>query len=270
MPRPTVSQTRLLGVGLASLALMGCAADSVLIGAAVFPGAWLCQLLWVHTATAPGWARLLWVCMAGAASYFLYGVILILLVGLLRRLLRLDLREGAYPLLSLEAVKWAMSTALKSPVSITFLSVLLLTPFAAVFYRVMGARIGRGVQINSTSCADPSLLEIGDHAVIGGHATIVGHLFEEGRLILKRVRIGQRVVVGLNAIILPGADVGDGATIAAGAVVPKDTRIAPGSVYLGVSLRWPGRATASRLAARPFWQDLIAPGHRSRARGGVR
>ena len=248
MPRLTVSQTRLLSVGLASLALVGYAAEIVLIGAAIFPGVFLCHLLWAHTAVAPMWARILWVCMAGVASYFLYGVILILLVGLLHRLLRLNLREGAYPLLSRGAVKWAVSTALKSPVSITFLNVLLLTPFAALFYRLMGAKIGRGVQINSKSCADPSLLEIGDQSVIGGHATIVGHLFEEGWLILKRVRIGQRVVVGLNAIILPGVDVGDGAAIAAGAVVPKDTRIAPGSVYLGVSVD--GRAALEYPVSR--------------------
>ncbi len=252
MPRSVARQTRLLSIGLAALALIGYAGEIPLLGAAIFPGAWLCHLLWVHTAAAPMWARILWVCMAGSASYFLYGVILILLVGLLRGLLRLNLREGAYPLVSLDAIKWAISTALKSPVSITFLSVLLLTPFAALFYRLMGAKIGREVQINSKSCADPSLLEIGDRSVIGGHATIVGHLFEEGRLILKRVRIGQRVVVGLNAIILPGVDVGDGAVIAAGAVVPKDTRIAPGSVYLGAPSepRRPSRSAGSR--ARPL------------------
>jgi acetyltransferase-like isoleucine patch superfamily enzyme len=236
MPRPTVTQTRLLSVGLASLALIGYAAETVLLGVAIFPGVWLCHWLWALTTAAPMWARILWISMAGAAAYFLYGVVLILLVGLLHSVLRLNLREGAYPLISLQAIKWAMSTALKSPVSITFLNVLLLTPFAAIFYRLMGAKIGRGVQINAKSCADPSLLEIGDQSVIGGHATIVGHLFEEGRLILKRVRIGKRVVVGLNAIILPGAEIGDGASIAAGAVVPKDTRIAPRSVYLGATV----------------------------------
>jgi acetyltransferase-like isoleucine patch superfamily enzyme len=224
-----------LSLGLGSLALLGYAAEVALVGVAVFPGVFLCHLLWLHTAGAPLWARILWASMAAVAAYFLYGALLILLAGLLQRLLRLNLREGAHPLLSLEAAKWAVSIALKSPVSITFLNVLLLTPFAAVFYRLMGAKIGRGVQINTKSCADPSLLEIGDQSVIGGHATIVGHVFEEGRLLLKRVRIGKGVVVGINAVILPGADVGDGAMIGAGAVVPKDARVAPGSVYRGAA-----------------------------------
>ncbi len=247
MPESGVSHTRLLSLGVVLLLLVGYAVEIVLIGVAFFPGVFLCHLLWMHTTAVSSWARILWICVAGVAAYFLYGVTLMLLVGLLRSLLRLNLQEEAYPLLSVGAAKWAVTIALKSPVSITFLGFLLLTPFVASFYRLMGAKIGRDVQINSKSCADPSLLEIGDQSVIGGHATILGHLFEGGRLILKRVRIGKRVVVGLNAIILPGADVGDGAVIAAGAVVPKDTRIAPGSVYLGV----PGKQQRPLRSAKP-------------------
>ncbi|MBI4597713.1 MAG: hypothetical protein HY737_04835 [Candidatus Omnitrophica bacterium] len=172
-------------------------------------------------------------CCAAGAAYFLYGFTLVGITGGLRGALRLRLREGAHPLMSAEAAAWGISIALRSPVSITFLSFLLLTPFAPLFYRLMGARIGRDVQINTKSCADPLLLEIGEGSVIGGHATIVSHAFEHHQLVLKKVKIGARVVVGLNAVILPGVEVGDGATIAAGAVVPKNTCIAPGSVYFG-------------------------------------
>jgi hypothetical protein len=67
MSRRTASQTRWLSFGLALLALMGYAAEIVLIGVAIFPGVWLCYLLWAHTAATPMWARILWVCMAGVA-----------------------------------------------------------------------------------------------------------------------------------------------------------------------------------------------------------
>jgi acetyltransferase-like isoleucine patch superfamily enzyme len=222
-----------ISIGIALLAVAGYAVEIVLVGLAIFPGVLLCHALWTHTATVPIGVRMLSMCMAGAAAYFLYGLTLVLLVGLLRSTLRLNLREGDYPLRSAEAIKWAVTVALKSPASITFLNLLLLTPFAALFYRLMGAQIGRGVLINSKSCADPSLLKIGDYTVIGGHATVLGHSFERGRLILRRVRIGSRVVVGVNAVILPGAKIGDGATIAAGAVVLKGARVAPGSTYVG-------------------------------------
>lgn len=239
-----------LSAGLAVLAAIGYAAEIALVGAAIFPGAWLCHALWVHTAAVPmGW-RIWWMCLAGAAAYFIYGATLIALVGLLRSLFRLHLREGEYPLRSAEALRWALAVAVKSPVSITVLPVLLLTPFATLFYRLMGATIGRNVLINSTSCADPTLLEIGDDTVIGGHATVLGHAFEGGRLVLSRVRIGSRVVVGVNAVILPGAEVGDDATIAAGAVVPKGARIPPGSTYLGAPDQHGGRSEGWRPRSR--------------------
>ncbi len=108
-----------------------------------------------------------------------------------------------------------------------------MTPFAALFYRLMGAKLGLNVQINSKFCADLSLLEIGDNVVIGGHATIIAHSFESRGLILRRVQIGRGAIIGLNAIVLPGADIGERAVVGAGVCVPKDTKIAPGTVYLG-------------------------------------
>jgi len=222
-----------LATGMLLGTLMLGALDIVILGSALFPAALWCHAVWVSTSHFVAWQRILVMCFAGVAGYFLYGVTLMAIVGALRTALRLNLREGTYALVSIGAIKWALATGLKAPVSVTFMNFILMTPLAPLFYRLMGAKIGRNVHINSKSCADPSLLEIGDRSVIGGHATIIGHAFEKGRLMLKRVMIGRDVVVGLNAVLLPGVEVGDGATIAAGAIVPKDTVVAPGSNYLG-------------------------------------
>lgn len=117
----------------------------------------------------------------------------------------------------------------------TFLITVAQALFALCLYLLGVARLGKHVQINSKFCADLSLLEIGDGSVIGGHATVIGHSFEREKLILKKVKIGRQVVVGLNAVILPGVEIGDGALIAAGAIVPKNTTVVPGSVYLGAT-----------------------------------
>lgn len=47
--------------------------------------------------------------------------------------------------------------------------------------------------------------------------------------------IGRGAIIGLNAIVLPGVEVGDRAVVGAGVFVPKDTKIEPGTVYLGKS-----------------------------------
>jgi hypothetical protein len=69
---------------------------------------------------------------------------------------------------------------------------MILTPLLPLFFKLMGVKVGKNVQINSKYCADFFMLEIDDNAVIGGHATVIGHSFERGRLILKKVIIGKK------------------------------------------------------------------------------
>ena len=215
------------------LALTLYVVGATVLGLALFPAVWLCHFVWQHTTSQSMGQQTLWVCLAAGAGYFIFGFSLMLLAGLLRLVFRLDLKEGEYPLASLGMLRWYISSALQFIVWSVFGDFLLMTPFAALFYRLMGAKLGLNVQINSKFCADLSLLDIGDNAVIGGHATVIAHSLEARGLILKQVRIGRNAIMGLNAIVLPGADIGDRAVVGAGVFVPKDTKVPPGTVYLG-------------------------------------
>lgn len=215
------------------LALLLYVVAATVLGLALFPAVVLCHSVWRHTAGQPMGQQTLWVCLAAGAGYFVFGFSLMFLAALLRWIFRLDLKEGTHPLASLGMLRWYISNALQFIVWSVFGDFLLMTPFAALFYRLMGAKLGLNVQINSKFCADLSLLEIGDNAVIGGHATVIAHALEARGLILKKVRIGRSAIVGLNAIVLPGVEIGERAVIGAGVFVPKDTTIPPGTVYVG-------------------------------------
>lgn len=223
----------LVTVGQLLFTLLLYALGITVIGLALFPGAVLCYSAWFQTMAQTVPMRLFLISFSVAAAYFLYGISLILIVAALRVLLGWRLREGEYPTVSLGAIRWACANALQLVVTVTFMDFILLTPLAPFFYRLMGAKVGRHVQINSKNCADLALLEIGDGSVIGGHATVIGHSFERGRLILRKVRIGRKAVIGLNAVVLPGTEIGEGTIVAAGAVVPKDTKVPSNSVYYG-------------------------------------
>ena len=223
----------LLTVIRVALALTLYMVGAIVLGLALFPAVLLCHMVWEHANGQPMWQQTLWVCLAAGTSYFIFGFSLMFLAALLRWTFRLDLKEGEYPLASLGMLRWYISSALQFIVWSVFGDFLLMTPFAALFYRLMGAKLGLNVQINSKYCADLSLLEIEDNAVIGGHATVITNSLEARGLILKKVRIGRNAIVGLNAIVLPGVDVGDRAVIGAGVFVPKDTKVPPGTVYLG-------------------------------------
>jgi hypothetical protein len=164
-------------------------------------------------------------------GYFIFGLSLMFLVGFLCSLFSIQLVEGEYKIGELQTMKWYFVNALFLLVRTVFMDFMLLTPFCILFYKLMGAKVGRNVQINSKNVADHSLLEIGDNSVIGGNATVIGHLFESKGLRLSRVKIGKNVIVGLNSVIMPGVVIGDGSVVAAGAIVPKNTIIEPNTIY---------------------------------------
>jgi acetyltransferase-like isoleucine patch superfamily enzyme len=214
----------------------------LVIGLAIFPAVSLVYLVWIQTAGYFPVLRLLSVCLTLAAAYFVYGFSLIFILGILKMVFRLNLKEGEYRVASVGMMRWMFINSLSYLLSITFMDFTLLTPLVVYFFRMMGAKVGKNVQINSTNCADLSLLEIGDNSVIGGHATVICHSFERGRLILRRVKIGKNVVIGLNSVVLAGSEIGDGAFITAGAVLGKNKIVEPHSVYAGV----PAESTKER------------------------
>ena len=169
-----------------------------------------------------------------ALGYFMFGFTLIIISGLVRTLLMLRLREGTHKVFSFQAIKWAFSNALYLLINFTFIDFILLTPFANLLQRLLGAKLGVNVQINSKFIFDATLLEIGDNTVVGGDAIIIGHVVERGLLKLKKVKIGKNVTIGSHATIMPGCEIGDNAIIGAGAVLLKNTKVEPHSVWYGV------------------------------------
>lgn len=205
----------------------------VILGLALFPAVKVLYWAWMISAGWPQEARLLYISFGIVCAYFIFGLSAMIMVGLTRLLLRLKLAEGEYKIGHPMFLKWFFVNALFLSVKTVFMDFMLLTPLCSLFYRLMGARLGLNVQINSKNVADHSLLEIGDNSVIGGNATVIGHSFESKGLLLRKVRLGRNVIVGLNAVILPGVTIGDHAVVAAGVIVPKNTVIEPRTVYYG-------------------------------------
>jgi non-ribosomal peptide synthetase-like protein len=126
-------------------------------------------------------------------------------------------------------------------VRFSFVNWIRVTPLLPLFHRLMGARIGRRVQINTAVVADQNLLTIGDDTVVGGDVTLVCHSAERGHLVTAPVTIGRGVTIGLMAVVFPGCTIGDGALISAGAVLSKHTKVGPGEIWAGVPARRVGR-----------------------------
>jgi hypothetical protein len=205
------------------------------IGLTLFPSLWIVYQYWNHCVLWVAWQRILCLCFVLVFCYFLFGLCLIVVSSLTRIILRLDVKEGIHPIGSANMLKWMMASALLISVRFFFMAFMLLTPFCALFYKWMGAKMGSNVQINSDRVGDVWMLEIGDNSVIGGSATVICHSFEKNGLNIKKVKIGRNVIIGLNAIVMPGVEIGDSCIIAAGAILPKDTKVEPKHIYLGIN-----------------------------------
>lgn len=224
----------LITVGQLIFTLIMYALGAVFFGAALVPGLVIFFRVLQITASLDPLLRVFLIGVSLAGGYFIFGLTLILLVGLFRTLFRLRLNEGSYPLLSLEAFKWMFISSLYLMIHYTFIDFILLTPFANLLFRLLGARLGRNVQFNSKFVFDATLLEIGDNTVVGGGAIIIGHIVERGKLKLKKVKIGKNVTIGSHSTIMPGCEIGDNAVIGAGAVLLKDSKVESRDVWFGI------------------------------------
>ncbi|KAJ9540426.1 hypothetical protein OSB04_026932 [Centaurea solstitialis] len=89
------------------------------------------------------------------------------------------------------------------------------TVFLKYWFELFGARIGSSVLLDTVDVTDPSLVFIGDQAVIAEGALIQGHEVRNGVLSFLPIRIGQRSEVGPYAVIQKGSILGDEAKVAA-------------------------------------------------------
>ncbi|MCM8611638.1 hypothetical protein [Accumulibacter sp.] len=169
-----------------------------------------------------------------AVCYFAYGLTLLFVAPLLNLVLGGRLRPYRGSAVSLTALRWYVHCTLTLVVRYSFLEFVTPSPFAQLYYRLMGMRIGRNVTINSTALADPSLLQLGDGVTIGGSASIMAHYAQGGYLVIAPVRIAAGATIGLRAIVMGGVEVGERAKVLAGSFVLPNTRVPAGETWAGI------------------------------------
>jgi len=179
------------------------------------------------------WEEFLITGIGAGMGVIVWGITLVILSGLLGGLFRPRLEPGRYPLQSFVTIQWAWSMVFHR-IALFFLPFLVPSFIGNTYYRLSGATLGQGIQINSAHLNDAGLVTLGDRVVIGGSAIINAHLTERGELVMAPVIIGNDALIGMESVIQPGCNIGEGAIIASRAVVPKWTTIPAGEVWAGI------------------------------------
>lgn len=181
-----------------------------------------------------GWWRYPCLGVAVAASFFAYGLSLLVIAPLLNALLGGRLRAYRGPAVSLTVIRWYVHCTMTLIVRYTFLDFVSPSIFQTLYYRWMGMRIGRNVTINSTAIADPSMIHLEDDVTIGGSASVLAHYAQGGYLVIAPVRIRKGATIGLRAVIMGGVEVGERARVLANSFVLPGTTIPAGETWAGV------------------------------------
>jgi hypothetical protein len=149
--------------------------------------------------------------LAFSLGYISYGLTIIIVVPIVNfiglKILPLKpFRGGWY---SMEAVPWYFHNALTQLVRYTFLDLMTPTPLNLLFFKWMGMKIGKGVQINSTNISDPALITLDDYVTIGGSSTLFAHYAQKGFLVIAPIHIKKNSTIGLKASIMGDVVIGE-------------------------------------------------------------
>ena len=176
----------------------------------------------------------------GALAIFIVLYPLMLLASIIAKWLVIGrYRAGAYPLWGGYFLRWWFVTAIQSAVPVAYLTG---TPLLNIYFRLMGAKIGRNVLLGTEDFAIYDLLEIGDDTSVGVDSGARGYAVENGMLIIGPVTIGKRCFVGTRSILRENTVMEDDAALEDLSLLPRGEKIPCGETWLGSPARPSGRA----------------------------
>jgi acetyltransferase-like isoleucine patch superfamily enzyme len=219
--------------------LSGFVVESLVFALAVLPAA----LFWAwhfRLSLPVNWLRTLVLTLAFVPAYLLFAFGLIVFSALVTRLLgwrtpagmEMRIADMEWPLL-----RWARYMISQHIVRLFAGAFYRSTPVWTLYLRLNGAKMGRGVFVNSLVLTDHNLLEFGDGVVIGSDVHLSGHTVEAGVVKTAPVRLGKNVTVGTGSVIGIGVEVGDNTQVGALSLIPKHRTLAANAVYVGVPVR---------------------------------
>ncbi|MFL0579978.1 Pls/PosA family non-ribosomal peptide synthetase [Dietzia sp. 179-F 9C3 NHS] len=214
-------------------------------------------LTWLGVANnVAAWAGVQW---ARPVSWWVLAVLAVLLIlpagrmvvtaGLCRALMA-GVRPGTYPRAgSVHLRLWAAERLVETSGAVSLGGAGWLVAFA----RLLGARIGRGVDLHTLPPVT-GLLTVGAHASIEPEVDLAGYWIDGDVVHIGAVEIGENAVVGARSTLLPGATVGRGAHVEIGSAVV-------GSVKAGK--RYAGSPALKRGKRGSSWPRELAPHSRA-------
>ncbi len=172
--------------------------------------------------------------LALTVTGLLYGVGCFAIVALLKWLLIGRYEARSVPMWTMFVWLSEGITSLYESVAIpNFLNYLRGTPMLPFFLRILGAKIGKDVYMDTADLTEFDCVSIGDRAEFNSFSGPQTHLFEDRIMKIGQVNIENDVVVNARSIILYNATVSHHAVLGPLSLVMKGENIPAKSAWIG-------------------------------------
>ncbi len=151
-------------------------------------------------------------------------------------------RAGEYPLWGSYYFRWWLVRRVLQTVPSHYLAG---TPVYALYFRLLGGRIGRDALLLCDFIDTVDLCHIGDDASLDAGSMLATSAVEGGLLKLGPVTVGARASLGAMAVAGRGCVIGDGAALDELSALPTGMAIPPGERWAGSPAAPAGRNNAT-------------------------
>ena len=264
-PRPTPPARP--GLPMRALALagyvLGAAAVAALFFLPVFPSFILIDWLDVHELDLgqlglPAWQAFFWYALLALPASAVLVAATILLSAAIRWLVLPRLQPGRWSVFSrVYYRKWLTNQIQES--SLHVLHGLYATVFAPFWYRVLGARIGKGAEISTAMGVVPDMLTLGDDTFIADAVMLGDEEIDSGWMTLRPTEIGARSFVGNGAYLPDGTELPADVLIGVQSRAPANGQMRAGDTWMGSpALHLPAREVTSGFAEHLTFRPSVA------------
>ena len=143
-------------------------------------------------------------------------------------------KPGRYPVWSFYYLRWWIANRFQT---LAWADMFMGTPLMNLYWRAMGAKIGRNVTICTPLCSAYDVVSIGDDTSVGLETQILGYRVEGGYLIIAPVEIGNDCFIGMHCAIGLGTRMDDGARLDDMSLLADGTVMGTGEMRRGVPAR---------------------------------
>lgn len=138
--------------------------------------------------------------------------------------------------------------------------------YLPMWFRALGAKIGKRAEVSTASGVTYHLLELGDESFVADKVALGDPMIRNGWMELKHTKIGTRSFIGNAAVVADGTVWPDGALLGVLSTTPEhDARVPEQSTWLGVpSSQFPRRESVigfdEASTYRPRWTQYLGRG----------